>query len=144
MGKIAIIGTGIASLFVAAYIGGTTISCNSKAAKQTTVIEETLEPKFQLANFDSSCYELRGQDSLQIITLTEQLTEVVVQLNAAAYENDGLRKQVTNLKARNDSIHESAFLARYKLERVRYYLNICLRNPSQDKFLKGWIARALQ
>jgi hypothetical protein len=43
-----------------------------------------------------------------------------------------------------DSIANQLFLARYKLERVKYYLNICLRNPSQDKFLKGWIRRAIE
>lgn len=41
-------------------------------------------------------------------------------------------------------IKDELFIANYKLERVRYYLNICLRNKSQDKFLKGWIRRALQ
>lgn len=42
-----------------------------------------------------------------------------------------------------DSIAKKLFLASYKLERVRKYLKICLRNPSQDKFLKGWIKRAI-
>jgi len=32
----------------------------------------------------------------------------------------------------------------YKLERVRYYIDIVDRNPSQIKFLKGWIYRALR
>lgn len=44
----------------------------------------------------------------------------------------------------NDSLKTKLFISDYKLERVRYYLNICLRNPSQDKFLKGWIRRAIE
>jgi hypothetical protein len=43
-----------------------------------------------------------------------------------------------------DSLTSKLFVSNYKLERVRYYLKICLRNPSQDKFLKGWIKRAIQ
>lgn len=34
--------------------------------------------------------------------------------------------------------------ARLVISNVRYYLNITLRKPSQDKFLKGWIRRALE
>lgn len=49
-----------------------------------------------------------------------------------------------NLKSINDSLTTQLFLAKYRIERVKYYLNICLKNPSQDKFLKGWIRRAVQ
>lgn len=43
-----------------------------------------------------------------------------------------------------DSLKLELFLNKYRIEKVRYYLNICLKNPSQDKFLKGWIKRALE
>lgn len=44
----------------------------------------------------------------------------------------------------NDSLRTALFQAQFKVNKVRYYLKICLRNPSQDKFLKGWIKRAIQ
>lgn len=43
----------------------------------------------------------------------------------------------------NDSLYKALFNANYKIERVRYYLSITLRNPTQDKFLKGWVRRAI-
>lgn len=43
-----------------------------------------------------------------------------------------------------DSLQTQLFISNYKLERVKYYLKICLRNPSKDKWLKGWIKRAVQ
>jgi hypothetical protein len=43
-----------------------------------------------------------------------------------------------------DSLKTDLFVARYKIERVRYYLKICKRNPSQTKFLVSWINRAIQ
>jgi hypothetical protein len=42
-----------------------------------------------------------------------------------------------------DSLSKQVFVARYKLERVKYYLKIAQRNPSQTKFLKSWISRAV-
>lgn len=43
-----------------------------------------------------------------------------------------------------DSLKTELFLSEFRMEKVRYYLNICIKNPSQDKFLKGWIRRAIQ
>lgn len=40
-----------------------------------------------------------------------------------------------------DSLKTELFIYKYKIERVRYHLNICLKNKSQDVFLKGWINR---
>ena len=43
-----------------------------------------------------------------------------------------------------DSLSSKLFVANFKIERVKYYLNICLKNPSQDRFLKGWVRRAVE
>ena len=40
-------------------------------------------------------------------------------------------------------VEKKLFVANLKIERVRYYLAIAQKNPSQTKFLKGWINRAL-
>jgi len=53
-------------------------------------------------------------------------------------------KKIDSLKARIDSLKTALFLSNNKVEKVRFYLNICLKKPSQDKFLKGWIKRALK
>lgn len=43
-----------------------------------------------------------------------------------------------------DSLQSRLFVAQYKIERVRYYLKICKRNPKQTKFLVSWINRAIE
>lgn len=43
-----------------------------------------------------------------------------------------------------DSLRNALYAANFKLERVKFYLNICLKNPTQDKFLKGWLVRAVK
>ncbi|MEO9145072.1 MAG: hypothetical protein ABI237_05895 [Ginsengibacter sp.] len=42
-----------------------------------------------------------------------------------------------------DSLKTKLTVAGFKLERVRYYLKICQRKPSQTKFLVSWINRAI-
>jgi hypothetical protein len=54
------------------------------------------------------------------------------------------KAQCDSLKKTIDSLSKKMFVSNYKLERVRYYLNITLRKPSQTKFLKGWIKRAIE
>lgn len=49
-----------------------------------------------------------------------------------------------SLRRENDSLRTVLFQAQFKVNKVRYYLKICLRNPTQDKYLKGWIKRAIQ
>lgn len=44
----------------------------------------------------------------------------------------------------NDSLRTQLFLVNYKVEKIKFYLNLCTKNSSQDKFLKGWIRRAVE
>lgn len=44
----------------------------------------------------------------------------------------------------NRRLADSLLHKKLIISNVQYYLNICLKNPSQDKFLKGWIKRAVQ
>lgn len=48
------------------------------------------------------------------------------------------------LRRRFDSLRTVNFVLSYKLERVKYYLAIVDRKPSQLKFLRSWIRRAVQ
>lgn len=50
---------------------------------------------------------------------------------------------IDNCKPLVDSLKDELFIAKYKIERVKYYLKITQRNPSQTKFLKSWINRAV-
>lgn len=48
-----------------------------------------------------------------------------------------------SMVAEMNHLRDSLFVERYKVERVRYYLKICQRKPSQTKFLLSWINRAI-
>ena len=43
-----------------------------------------------------------------------------------------------------DSLKTQLFLSNYKVEKVKYYLKIVDKNPSQVKFLRGWMRRAVE
>lgn len=57
---------------------------------------------------------------------------------------DSVEHQLGIAIRQRDSLSNLLFIDRYKLEKIRFYLNITLRDRSQDKFLKGWIRRALE
>lgn len=52
--------------------------------------------------------------------------------------------QRDSLKLVCDSLKTQLFLNKYKVEKVKFYLNICMRDKTQDKFLKGWVRRAIE
>lgn len=77
------------------------------------------------------------------------------QVSKRLYDSDSLvnvyEKEILKLdsiifyqKKINDSLRTKLFLANFKIQKVKKYLNICIKNPTQDKFLKGWIRRAVE
>jgi hypothetical protein len=62
---------------------------------------------------------------------------ITSECDAVIFENSLLRKRI-------DSLNTALFISGYKVERVRYYLKIVNRKPSQLKFFKGWITRAVK
>ena len=47
------------------------------------------------------------------------------------------------LAARYDSVRQDAIIAKMQIAQAKYYIKICQRNPTQKKFLLGWMRRAL-
>src|ERR1035437_6404027 len=57
-----------------------------------------------------------------------------------------LKTQDSIMGLKNAQIHalkDTLFLDKARLADVKKYLNICKRNPSQEKFFRGWVARAI-
>lgn len=52
--------------------------------------------------------------------------------------------QVNSLTKTIDSLRVQLFVAKYKIERIQYYLKIVNKNPAQMKYLKGWINETLR
>lgn len=75
------------------------------------------------------------------IALFLSLNFVFAQTDSACVR---LQLQYDSLVTDNAKLKTKFFIASYKIEKVRYYLNICLKNKSQDKFLKGWVRRAIE
>lgn len=46
-------------------------------------------------------------------------------------------------KKKADSLYAALMVEKYKVERVKYYLAIVDKKPSQLKFLRSWIRRAV-
>ncbi|RYD50696.1 MAG: hypothetical protein EOP52_13215 [Sphingobacteriales bacterium] len=42
---------------------------------------------------------------------------------------------------KNDSLHDALLVSNYRLARIKEYLRIINRNPSQVKFIRGWLNR---
>lgn len=63
---------------------------------------------------------------------------------AVPYRYDSLVRRYDSIRVVADTVAARLLHARLVISNVRYYLNITIRNPSQDKFLKGWIRRALE
>ena len=56
-------------------------------------------------------------------------------------------KPLDSLDGLNNTIRSrdsALFEARFKLARVWYYDSLCLKNSRLDKYLKGWVRRALE
>jgi len=60
-----------------------------------------------------------------------------MQISAFAVEPPECKKTI-------DSLKQQVIIYKFKIERVKYYLKIVNRKPSQSKFLKGWITRAVK
>lgn len=127
---------------IAIFIIGIVSACANNPKPKTDVPDinvgeiKTVNPGAlkSVTVIDTFCMHMRMQDSLQIVSLNEQLTEVVMQLNAASYQNEILKK-------RGDSLRAYVALGNFKMNRLKYYINIVVRNNSQIKFLKGWSNR---
>lgn len=65
-------------------------------------------------------------------------------VDSLIYYREQLRRTQDSLAYVKDSLGEDLFVARYKLGRIKYYTDIVDNKPSQIKFYKGWIKRALK
>lgn len=58
-------------------------------------------------------------------------------------ENTVLLKRYDSLKSDNNKLAKDLLHQKLVIENARYYLNIVNKNPTQQKFLRGWMNRAL-
>ncbi len=99
----------------------------------------------------SSCSSQNVNTNNMQIELGQRIFIADSTLNVRDIELMSLRDSIKNIKIvkpvflfNTDSLKDALFIARYRLERIRYHLKICQKKPSQDVFLKGWITRDLE
>ena len=86
------------------------------------------------------CCGSKQQNTLSLPIIYTTIDTSKISIDSTIY----YKERFARIKHENDSLKTQLFLANYKVEKVRFYLKICLRKPSQDKFLKGWINRAIK
>lgn len=64
-----------------------------------------------------------------------------VQTDTVFIENMLYKKQYDSLKVVNDTLAARLLYNKLVIKNAKYYLNITNRNPSQAKFLRGWMNR---
>lgn len=63
-------------------------------------------------------------------------------VDSLVYYREMLRRTQDSLNAVKDTTAEDLFVARYKLGRIKYYVDIA-KNGNNLKFLRGWCLRVL-
>ncbi|OJV51670.1 MAG: hypothetical protein BGO31_00250 [Bacteroidetes bacterium 43-16] len=61
-----------------------------------------------------------------------------------AIKNKALQLLIDSMQGTSDTLAARLLHARLMIENARYYLRIANRNTSQQKFLRGWMNRALE
>lgn len=80
----------------------------------------------------NNCSDIQKQfDSLN--ALTQKSVEISIKQ----------KKTIDSLNVSNNVLGKKLLHERQILENARYYLRIVNKNPSQQKFLRGWMNRAL-
>lgn len=71
------------------------------------------------------------------VTITDSTT-----IDSLIYYREQLKRTQDSLNAVKDTTAEDLFVARYKLGRIKYYVDIA-KNGNNLKFLRGWCLRVL-
>lgn len=67
--------------------------------------------------------------------IRDTIRETIVQLVPAPCTEE--LNQIDTLKAQ-------VFKLRYDIEKIKFYVRLCVRNPSQKQFLLGWVRRVVE
>lgn len=95
-------------------------------------------------NFTFSCGDLKSVDCSKKIDTIEVRDTIIIEDKIKV---DSLNKILVNLKDSlkfyRDSIEYKDYINARRIEKVKYYINICEKNSSQKKYFFGWIKRAV-
>lgn len=104
------------------------LKCNHNKEKNQIVVSSDSVTTIWQSRFQD-CDLNKKLDSIQILVLKNR--------------GDYLQIKVDSLISANRNLKDSLFFRRAQISNCKKYVRICINNPSQDQFLKGWLIRAL-
>lgn len=88
----------------------------------------------------TSCERYFGKSNYQIIKeQTEIIDSLKRELQKVIVENESYKSALAN----SDSIKFENFILKYKINRIKQYDSIVIRNSSQSKYFRGWVRRVI-
>lgn len=70
---------------------------------------------------------------------TEIIDSLKWELQKIIVENESYKSSLANL----DSLKVENFILKYKINRIKQYDSIVIRNYSQSKYFRGWVRRVI-
>lgn len=132
----------IGVLALAVCVSSCTTSCSSTRNLDPPAKHEVTTATHGTVNCDSV---LNFANSVQLAALA-----TIDSFKTVTRENESLRYQMylqnqimDSIVVVNDTLAKRLLHARLIIENIRFYTNIAYKNPSQRKFLTGWIRRVL-
>lgn len=108
------------------------LSCKQKAIVPT----ENMQTSDSVVYLPSKVVNVDSIVQVRIDSVTESMRYL-------KQENTVLLKRYDSLKSDNNKLAKDLLHQKLVIENARYYLNIVNKNPTQQKFLRGWMNRAL-
>ena len=102
------------------------------------------EPKDKVVDQSYYYEQIINDLNAQVVAAQDS---IVVLNNIIVAKEEAYNTTLENLKmcdSSNVNLKAELFVANYKLGRIKEYSDIVKRNPSQVKFLRGWINRVLE
>lgn len=88
----------------------------------------------------TSCERYFGKSNYQIIKeQTEIIDSLKRELQKVIIENESYKSAISN----SDSLKVENFVLKYKINRIKQYDSIIIRNSSQSKYFRGWVRRVI-
>jgi hypothetical protein len=133
----------ICSVLVFGLIGVVVLS---NSCKSKTTVQQAQFTAEDSARIVDSCMDAVIKKNMQYDSLYAIFDDTKGSSNKAKRDTVFIPVTISTgpiSKKEFDAVKDSLFRANLKIEKAKVYVKICLRNPTQDKFLKGWMRRLL-
>lgn len=125
------------------------ISCGCNSSKTLNDNIKIIENKTDSIDKKNEVLQAKSDSLLKVIVL--MFDSLKYSNDSLQIANDSMQKrniflssQVDSLRYKGDSLNAVVFTYGLKLDRIKYYVKICMRNPSQKTFLLGWVRRVIE